>query len=150
MEISAKDRLLADIFYNPQTGFRGVEQTYTAARLRDATVNRGDVRAFLAKQELRQRRKPHKVNSYVASFPRQEFQVDLLDMGDSAVPRYGFVCIDIFTKKGACIPINRKLAPVTADALKRVFDELGYPTSICVTREGTFEENSLRYARMKM
>ena len=98
-EISAKDRLLADIFYNPQTGFRGVEQTYTAARLRDGTVNRGDVRACLAKQELRQRRKPQKVNSYVAAFPRQEFQVDLLDMGDTAVPRYGFVCIDIFTKK---------------------------------------------------
>ena len=77
MEISAKERLLADIFYNPQTGFRGVEQTYTAARLRDGTVNRGDVRAFLAKQEVRQRRKPHKVNSYVAAFPRQEFQVDL-------------------------------------------------------------------------
>ena len=81
MEISAKDRLLADIFYNPQTGFRGVEQTYTAARQRDPTVNRGEVRAFLAKQEVRQRRKPHKVNSYVASFPRQEFQVDLLHGG---------------------------------------------------------------------
>jgi hypothetical protein len=54
------------------------------------------------------------------------------------VPRYGFVCIDIFTKKGACIPINRKLAPVTADALKRVFDELGYPTSIMCDEGGEF------------
>ena len=58
VEINAKDRLLAEIFYHPQTGFGGVEQTYTAARLRDHTINRTEVRAFLAKQELRQRRKP--------------------------------------------------------------------------------------------
>ena len=138
MEISAKERLLAETFYNPQTGFGGVEQTYIAARLRDHTINRTEVRAFLAKQALRRRRKPHQVNSYVALVPRQEFQVDLLDMGDAAVRRYGFVCIDIFTKKGACIPINRKLAPVTADALKRVFGELGYPTSIMCDEGGEF------------
>ena len=137
-EISAKDRLLAEVFYHPQTGFGSVEQTYTAARLRDHTINRTEVRAFLAKQEVRQRRKPHKVNSYVALFPRQEFPVYLLDMGDAAAPRYGFVCIDIFTKKAACIPINRKLAPVTADALKRVFGELGYPTSIMCDEGGEF------------
>ena len=105
-EITARDRLISEVFYNPDTGFGSIEHTLKAARLRDPSITRQDIRQFLAKQEVRQRRKPHKVNSFVPFFPRQEFQVDLLDMGDKSTPRYGFTCIDIFTKKGACIPIN--------------------------------------------
>ena len=97
------------------------------------------MRSFLAKHELRQRRKPLKVNSYVAMFPRQEFQVDLLDMGEQATPRYGFVAIDIFSKKGACIPIRSKLASETTEALRKVFGELGYPSSIMCDEGGEFQ-----------
>ena len=88
------------------------------------------MRDFIAKQEIRQRRKPLKVNSFVAFFPRQEFQVDLLDMGEDAGPRYGFVAIDIFSKKGVCFPIRTKFASETAQALSKAFAELGYPASI--------------------
>ena len=137
-EITAKERTIAEAFYHPANGFGGIEQTYRASRAADPTITRQDVRAFLAKQELRQRRKPHKVNSFVPLFPRQEFQVDLLDQGANANPRYGLTAIDIFSKKAACIPINSKIAPVTAQALRRVFDELGYPTSIMCDEGGEF------------
>ena len=133
-----REKLLASVFYHPQTGFGSVEHTLKTARLQDPTVTREHVRAFLAKQELRQRRKPLKVNSYVALFPRQEFQVDLLDMGEKARPRYGFVAIDIFSKKGACIPIKSKIATETAHALHKVFEELGYPSSIMCDEGGEF------------
>lgn len=137
-EITAKERAIAASFYDSANGFGGIEQTYRAARAADPTITRQDVRAFLAKQELRQRRKPHKVNSFVPLFPRQEFQVDLLDQGANVNPRYGLTAIDIFSKKAACIPINSKIAPVTAQALRRVFDELGYPTSIMCDEGGEF------------
>ena len=93
----------------------------------------------MAKQEIRQRRKPVKVNSFVADFPRQEFQVDLLDMGETAVPRYGFTAIDIFSKKGVCVPIRSKLASETAGALRKTFEELGYPSSIMCDEGGEFQ-----------
>jgi hypothetical protein len=134
-----REKLLAGVFYHPQTGFGSVEHTLKAAKLQDAGITREHVRAFLAKQELRQRRKPLKVNSYVAMFPRQEFQVDLLDMGEKATPRYGFVAIDIFSKKGACIPIRSKLASETTEALRKVFGELGYPSSIMCDEGGEFQ-----------
>ena len=134
-----REKLLAGVFYHPQTGFGSVEHTLKAAKLQDAGITREHVRAFLAKQELRQRRKPLKVNSFVADMPRQEFQVDLLDMGEKATPRYGFVAIDIFTKKGACIPIKSKVASETAEALRKVFDELGYPSSIMCDEGGEFQ-----------
>jgi hypothetical protein len=136
--VSEKDKHIASVFYHPKTGFGSIEQTFQAARKLDATINRNDIREFLAKQEVRQRHKPHKVNSFVPMFPRQEFQVDLLDMGAKAVPRYGFTAVDIFTKKGACIPIRSKLAKDTAAALRTVFEELGYPSSIMCDEGGEF------------
>ena len=137
--ITEREKTLADVFYHPRTGFGSVEQTLKQAKLRDASITRQHVRSFLAKQEIRQRRKPLKVNSFVADFPRQEFQVDLLDMGEQFVPRYGFVAIDIFSKKGACFPIRSKLASETAEALRKVFGELGYPSSIMCDEGAEFQ-----------
>ena len=127
--ITEREKTLAAVFYHPRTGFGSVEHTFSKARVIDPTIKREHVRAFLAKQEIRQRRKPLKVNSFVAAFPRQEFQVDLLDMGENVVPRYGFVAIDIFTKKGSCFPIRNKFANETAEALRKSFGELSYPSS---------------------
>jgi len=137
--ITEREKTLASVFYHPRTGFGSVEQTLKQARIRDAGITRQHVRDFIAKQEIRQRRKPLKVNSFVADFPRQEFQVDLLDMGETTVPRYGFTAIDIFSKKGACFPIRSKLASETAEALRKTFGELGYPSSIMCDEGGEFQ-----------
>jgi hypothetical protein len=139
MDAGARDRLLAQHFYNPRTGFGSAPALLKAAKGEDVNLKLHHVKAFLAKQELRQRAKPLKVNSFVPLLPRQEFQVDLMDMGERAVPRYGLCAIDIFTKKGACIPINSKLAPQTAEALKKVFNDLGYPSSIMLDEGGEFQ-----------
>ena len=137
--ITEREKTLASVFYHPRTGFGSVEQTLKQARIRDVGITRQHVRDFIAKQEIRQRRKPLKVKSFVADFPRQEFQVDLLDMGESAVPRYGFTAVDIFSKKGACFPIRSKLASETAEALRKTFDELGYPSSVMCDEGGEFQ-----------
>ena len=136
--LTEKEKTLASVFYNSRTGFGSVEHTYQAARKLDPSINRAEVRHFIANQEIRQRKKPQKANSFVADLPRQEFQVDLLDMGEKAKPRYGLVAVDIFTKKGACIPIRDKLATTTAAAMEKVFSELGYPSSIMSDEGGEF------------
>lgn len=126
------EKTIAQVFYDSKKGFGSVDETYRQARDLNKGVTRAAVRAFIAKQEIRQHRRPAKnqVNSFVAQFPRQEFQVDLMDMGRGRVPRYGFVCIDIFSKKAVCIPMKKKTPEVTVQALKIVFQELGYPSSI--------------------
>ena len=138
-ELSDREKLLGNVFYHPRTGFGSVEQTYKAARQQDQTITRQHVRDFLAKQELRQRRKPKGGNSYVADLPRQEFQVDLADFGGGVVPRYGFVAIDIFSKKAACFPTQTKNTSETVEALQKTFDELGYPSCIMCDEGGEFK-----------
>jgi len=128
--ITEREKTIASVFYHPRTGFGSVEQTWKHAKARDVHITRKHVRDFIAKQEIRQRRKPLRVNSFVANFPRQEFQVDLMDLGEQVTPRYGFVAVDIFSKKGACFPIPSKFATDTAEALRKTFAELGYPASI--------------------
>ena len=145
--LARKTRTLADIFYNPRTGFGSIEQVLGQARQQDASISRDDVRAFIRNQEIRQRRKPTRVNGYVASLPRQEFQVDLMDMGSRAAPRYGFVAIDVFTKKAVCIPILSKSPDDTTPALKTVFEELGYPVSIMLDEGGEFEGKFAQLAK---
>ena len=127
------EKTIAKVFYDSRSGFGSVEQTYKSAKALDSSITRADVREFIKNQEIRQGKKPakNKVNSFVADFPRQEFQIDLLDMGKDIKPfRYGFTVVDIFTKKGACIPIRKKTPEITSNAMKEIFKELGYPASI--------------------
>lgn len=138
----SRENVLKNVFYHPKTGFGSVETTFRQAKKLHPSINRSHVREFLSKQKIRQHRKPrgNEVNSYVPDNPRQEFQVDLLDMGASAKPyRYGFTAIDIFTKKGCCIPIRAKTAEICAKALKEVFHEIGYPNSIMCDDGGEFK-----------
>ena len=67
--LARKTKILADIFYHPRTGFGGIEQVLRQAKQQDASISREDVRAFIANQEIRQRRKPTRVNGYAASLP---------------------------------------------------------------------------------
>lgn len=136
--ITDTEKAIAGIYYHPRNGFGSVEDTFRQTRAVHPSVTRDDVRDFLKKQEIKQRRKPAQTNSYVADLPRQQFQVDLLDMGERATPRYGFVAIDIFSKKGACFPLRDKTAPGTSEALHKTFGELGYPSSIMCDEGGEF------------
>ena len=136
--LSAKERVISEEFYHRERGFGSLQDTLKAARARDPTITRSDVREFLAKQEIRQRRKPLKVNSYIPNLARDEFQCDLADFGERANPRYGFVCIDIFTKKACIIPVRDKTAHEVAVALKTALDELGYPSLMYSDEGGEF------------
>ena len=132
----AKERIIAEAFYDEKNGFGSIQHTLTRARQKDPSITRGDVKAFLDNQEVKQRRKPLQVNSFVADLPRQEFQVDLADFGAEANPRYCFVAIDIFSKKVFAMPLRAKSdAP---RAVQPMFEELGYPISVMSDEGGEF------------
>ena len=92
---------LRKAYYNVATGFGSVAKTYKAAKAIDDNVTMAATKAFLARQEGRQKAKPRTTNSYVAVGPRDTIQVDLADFrgfGPATKFRYALIGVDVFTK----------------------------------------------------
>jgi hypothetical protein len=131
--------VLRRVYYDRRNGFGSVQDTYRRARQIDPSITLKATQAFLKKQEVRQLRKQHKYNSFVASGPREEFQVDLADFGRYAEPRYGLAAVDVFTKKLHVEPIANKEPKTTALALDKVVQNMSLPNNVMHDEGGEFQ-----------
>ena len=77
-------------------------------------------------------------NSFVASAPLQEFQVDLFNMKGREGGKYkmGMAGIDIFSKKAMAVAIPDKKKESLLEALKQIFNQLGKPKVLMTDEEG--------------
>ena len=155
-----RNELLREVYYNPRTGFRSIDETLRQARalnndrqaraqrLRQpytsVRVDREDVKRFLESQEVRQQTvRRRREGSYVATAAREEFECDLAEFGEGfgGGVRYALVCVDVFSKKCAAVAMSDKRSQTTADALRQCFSELGVPVRV-YTDEGSEFQNS--------
>ena len=68
---------------------------------------------------------------------REEFECDLAEF-DSG-PRYMLVCVDVFSKLCAAVPMDDKRPETVVAALHQCFAELGIPGRIYTDEGGEFE-----------
>ena len=137
--MAAKTEVLRKVYYNVNTGYGSIEATLRQARATDPTINRDDVKRFLDRQEVRQRKKPARYNSFIPNGRLDQIQIDLADFGARAPTRYGFVAIDSFTKEAVVIPIKTKTGDSTGPALQKALLTLGVPTTIVSDEGGEFQ-----------
>ncbi len=130
---------ISKVYYNVATGFGSIAKTLEQARKIDSSITRGDVQAFLAKQEHRQVKKRRKDNSWVPFGPREGFQIDLADFGSDSEYRYAFLAIDVFTKKLVVLPIKAKSSEACATAMGAVLAELDIPNYVYSDDGGEFQ-----------
>ena len=57
--------------------------------------------------------------------------------------RYGFVCIDNFSKKCHVVPLANKDTEPVYDAFLECFKEMGHPQSVYSDDEGSFNSNKI-------
>ena len=135
-----KDRVISAVYYDVHTGFGSIEHTLRQAREIAPNIKREDVKRFLDRQEVRQRKRPNRYNSFIPNGRLDQIQVDLADFGGRAGPlRYGFVAIDSFTKQAAVVPIKTKTGESTGPALEEVLKVLGLPNSLVSDEGGEFQ-----------
>ena len=83
----------------------------------------------MSKQPNKQIRPYTKPNSYIAPFPRHQYQIDILDMvdlqKDENQPRYGLVVIDAFSKRAEIEPLKHKDQKSIYEALLKFFKKWG-------------------------
>lgn len=124
---------LKDIYYNPSTGFVGIQKLFQKAKEAGLNVKREDVRNFLKEEDVYQQFMPHEnQNSYVAQRPLDEFQVDIIYMQDLAKTDFAYVltCIDVCSRIGDAEPIKTKGATDTLEAFKKIISRMGKPKQI--------------------
>ena len=79
--MDAKDRVISAAYYNVRTGYGSIEHTLRQAREVDPSIKREDVKRFLDRQEVRQRKRPNRYNSFIPNGRLDQIQVDLADFG---------------------------------------------------------------------
>ena len=138
-----KDRVIRQVYYDVDTGFGSINETYQNAKKILNTITYNDVKSFLEKQKSRQFKAYRGFNSYVASKPLQELQIDLGDFtASSAVNdgfRYVFLAVDIFTKFIHCVPVKDKSRKESIRAFNEILEKIGIPENIMSDREGAWE-----------
>ena len=148
-----KDEILKKLFYNVDEGFGSVRDLYEKANKVEAGFTLDYVSKWMKSQPNKQTRNYKNYNSYTAPFPKYEFQIDLMVMSsllnDVGVdvknqPKFGFVCIDIFSKKCHIVPMENNDIETFFNAMLECFKVLGYPLSIYSDDEGALNSKKIQ------
>ena len=147
---SEKDKIIRQIYYDVDTGFSSVSDTYKASKKILNTITYNDVKDFLERQKVRQFKAYRGFNSYVASKPLQEIQIDIAIFTDSTSDnsgfKYAFVAIDIFSKYMWVVAIRDKQPAESVRAMKEVLEKIGIPETLYHDFEGSW--NSKQFIQL--
>jgi len=117
---------LKDIYYNPETGFSGVNELQRRSGLPKTTVEE-----YLKQQSTYTKHKPlrHKFKRRRVFSPAidHQFQIDLVDMRSVSRLNGGYAyiltCIDVFSKYAFAAPLKKKNGQEVSVALDSIFKE---------------------------
>jgi hypothetical protein len=147
---SDKDQLIRQVYYDVDTGFGSIGDTYRDAKKILNTITYNDVKDFLERQKSRQTKPYRGFNSYVAHDPLQEIQIDIADFTRSVKDndgfRYCFVAVDVFTKFCHAVPIKDKKPSESIRAMTEVINTIGVMKQIYHDNEGSW--NSTEFIKL--
>ncbi len=124
-------------------GYIGINKLAELAKRKGLKVTAKQIKEFIDSQrvsQLHKRARPAISNMIRTYDSHVLYQVDLLDMTKFAGSNKGFkwilICVDIFTRVAAAVPMKDKTAASTLIALKTIFDKMGQP-KICASDSGS-------------
>jgi transposase InsO family protein len=129
-----------------ENGFPSASRLWAILRQRGlhADYNKSEVVKYIAKQDVTQlHHKPVKAKySHISTIaPGIMYCIDLLDM--SAYGRYNggikwlLLCIDIFSRVAAVVPVQNKTAVLVSEALKKACKEIGGFPKVILSDQGS-------------
>ncbi len=153
--MASKEETIAKVYHDP-AGYGSIKATLKDARAHDPTINEEDVKRWLRTKEVGLNKKPRGMNSFVASGPREEYQMDLLFFPEAPANKgTALLMVDIFTKYTQVVMIASKQVPdVSAGIMEAMGKMGGKPKTIYADQEGAwtstlilkyFEEQGIRF-----
>ena len=149
----SKNDKLSELYYDIEGGFGSAKSLYDDAIKAGLVVTLNEVKEWLKSQSIKQRSNYKQYNSYSAPFARSIYSCDIMDMTSlmkdtgtykPEYKRYGFVCIDNFSKKCHVVPMANKDTEPVYDAFLECFKEMGHPQSIYSDDDGSFKSKKLQ------
>lgn len=140
------EELLQKLYYDPQTGFQGLDKLYKKAKLIDSKITKKKVKEWLDQQETQQittqQKKTKRVYSSILSPSiRNNFQLDIMYLPNPKNNRFSYLltCIDVYSRKAFVFPIRNKNADTTLDAFQSIMVRSGKPKNINLDAGGEFD-----------
>ena len=101
MADAERTKIISNVYYNTKTGFQSNAKTHAEAKKIDPSITREQVKKWMDGIEYRQLKARRTDNSWIASGPRETFQIDHADFGfvQGRPHRYALMAIDAFSKK---------------------------------------------------
>jgi len=127
-------------------GFPSADRLWTILRQNDMTqyYSKDEVRRYIAGQKVAQlhhRPTVTKHSHITTTSPGVMYCIDLLDMSAYARGNGGIhwllLCIDVFSRVAAIVPLKNKTAPTTAKGLEEAFDQFGLFPKIVLSDQGS-------------
>jgi len=137
---------IIDKTYHDLAGYVSMKTTLEDARKVDKSITMDDVKKWFDKN-VERKTNLKGYNSFIASEPREEYQMDLMFFIDLKDPDYGLalLMVDIFTKYCVVIPLKTKQIPDVAVATEKGIEKMkGKPKTIYSDNEGAFVSNEIQ------
>ena len=132
------DKIIDKIYHDP-AGHGSMRTTYEDAKKKDQSITYGDIQAWF-KKNIERKTQLKGYNSFIASEPNEEYQMDLFFMNYLKDPEFnniGMLMIDIFTKYVSIIPMQSNNAPAILEAMKDALTKMsGKPKTLFTDDEG--------------
>ena len=131
------DKIIDKIYHDP-AGHGSMRTTYEDAKKKDKSITYVDIQAWF-KKNIERKTQLKGYNSFIASEPKEEYQMDLFFMNYLKDPEFniGLLMVDIFTKYVSIIPMNANNAPSILDAMKESIIQMGgKPQTLYTDDEG--------------
>ena len=128
------EKLLREIYYNPETGYVSAPILYKRAKEKTDKVTLAQVNEWLGKQRIAQLHKPAKkvksVGAIISRHLNQRWQADLIDMSSNPATlkritmKWILVCVDVFSRKLWARALPTKEVSNVAKAYQDIVNEL--------------------------
>lgn len=125
--------ILADIYYNPKTGYGGVQSLYRQLRAKGYSISVSQIRKWLKEQEAYTLHKPIK-RKFIREQTRvtgidEQWQLDLADVSQLKKDNNGYTfllcAIDVLSKYAWVVPLKQKSGKEMIRGLKEIIKQDG-------------------------
>ena len=140
------EKLLEELYYNPLTGFQGINKLYKKAKELNKKITLKFVKEWLEEQETQQITKEEKktkriYDTIISPSVRNNFQSDIMYLPNPSKNKFKYLLttIDVYSRKAFVQPLKKKDAVDTLKGFQLILKKSGTPKNLNLDEGGEFD-----------